>query len=239
LIPLAALADQPAGKSDAAADSADPAVAPETIPGNNDAASGAGHRHSGPTDEQWHDASKFLNQYSPKRMAVLSQLPDPAKQRLKSLMHGRYLALMKMQESSKADPQLYQLYQIGLQRFTIEDNLFDVRRQFLAANGAAKTTLRSSLRQQVKALFENVQDDRQARITRMKSWAADLQKQHDLDDRNRETVIDQQLRDVIRSGPNAIERESRVRRSNGPATPDSSPDGSSPGEGFQPTTNPQ
>jgi len=230
LLPLAALADQPAGKSDA--DPSDSTVAPETNPGNNDAGGRAGHRKSDPTDEQWRDASKILNQYSPKRMAVLSQLPDPAKQRLKSLMYGRYLALTKVQESFP------QLYQNGLQRLTIEDNLFDLRRQFVAANPAAKAALRTGLRKQVKDLFENVQDDRQVRITWMKSRVVDLQKQHDLDEQNRESVIDQQLKEVIRSGPNALDRDTR-RRGNGSATPAPNSDGASPGEGFQPTTNPQ
>jgi hypothetical protein len=234
LLPLAAVADQPAGKSDA--DPSDSTIAPETNPGTNDAAGRTPHGRD-PTDEQWRDASKFLNQYSPKRMALLSQLPDPAKQRLKSIMYGRYLALMKMQESFKADPQLYQ---IGLQRFTIEDNLFVIRRQFLATpNGPAKAALRNGLRLQVKALFENVQEDRQSRITRMKSWVVDLQTKHDADERNRESVIDQQLKEVIRVGPNALERDSRLRRSNGSATPEPSSDGSPPGEVFQPTTNPQ
>lgn len=223
LLPLAALAEQPGGAgSGGSVDSPDVSVSP-----NLDAGDGANGLRKRPSEEQWRAAAEFLTQYSPKRMALLTQMPEGRTHGLKSLIYSRYLALMKVKDTFP------QLYQIGLQRLQIEDNLFDLRRKYLAASGTDKSALKDDMRQQVTALFENLQSDRQSRISRMKSYMDELQAKHDADEHNRQSVIEQQLNSVIVSGTGEIGRGNRFRHNNTP------PNGkSSPGESFQPTTNP-
>ena len=125
---------------------------------------------------------------------------------------------------------------LQLQRLTIEDNVFDIHRQFLAATGPKKAALKTELGQQVQDLFDNVQQDRLERVNRMKAWAAELQTKYDDDKRNREAVISAEVRDVIRSGPNALWRDNAQRLNGaGPATPDETSENFRP----TPTTNPQ
>ncbi len=232
LLPLGALADQPDHPADPASGISDPNFPQEANPAGSDAPYHGG-RHR-PTEEEWKLASSFLNQYSPKRMALVSELPDgPLKQHLRTVIYSRYAALRKVQDYFP------QIYQVQLQRLSIEDSLFDLHRQYMSASGSQKTALRATMRQQVQALFDNVQQDRQTRINRMKTWAAELQSKRDADEHNRETVISQQLQEVIQHGPENWGRENRPRRNGGIVSPSSSPSDASPGEDFQPTTNPQ
>jgi hypothetical protein len=234
VLPLAALADQPAGQG---------ASSSVSVPGDDPSPSASRDPNSGgdggqrrnirrrPTDEEWNEASVFLDQYSPKRMALVRQLPDgPAKQRLRTFIYSRYLAIRKVQESFP------QIYQLQVQRLTIEDNLFEVHRQFASATGTQKAALRSGIRQQVQALFDNVQQDRQVRITRMKSWVADLQSRHDTDDLHRDSLITQQVQEVVHFGPNALMKEMGT---NGNGAALGSPAGEPSEQHFHPTTNPE
>ena len=240
VLPLGALADQPfqpsdavsTGVSDSASDS--PEVAPDTRPGiGENPMRGMHHR---PTDEEWQEASSLLLRYSPKRMAIVAALPDgPIKQRLRNFIYSRYLALVRVQDTFP------QIFQLQLQRLTIEDNLFDLHHQFLSASGSMKTSLRAQMRQEVQALFDNVQQDRQARINRMKMLVTEMQTRQDADAQNRETLIDQQLRDVIQYGPKALEkgRFLLLRRNGGgnSSSPGSGGSLSQPEREFTPTTN--
>jgi hypothetical protein len=209
-------------------------------PGDGGQRRGARHR---PTDEEWSEASAFLNQYSPKRMALAAQLPDgQLKQRLRTAMYGSYQSIRRIQDLFP------QIYQLEVQRLTIEDNLFDIHRQFIAAPAAQKAQLRSDLAEQVKALFDNVQQDRQERINRMKSLAAELQTQHDDDARNRDSLISQQVQDVVSYGLGALLKENNPRHGGGPNGPGGPGGRGGPGgpggrdetsdQNFHPTTNP-
>jgi hypothetical protein len=235
VLPLAALADQPAGQGASSSVSVpgdDPSPGASRDPnsgGDGGQRRGMMRRHL--TDEEWNEASVFLDQYSPKRMALIRQLPDgPAKERLRVLIYSRYLAVRKIQES------LPQVYQLQVQRLTIEDNLFDIHRRFASAAGPQKAALRSDIRQQVQALFDNVQQDRQVRIARMKSWVADLQSRHDDDDLHRDSLITQQVQEVVHFGPNALMKEMGA---NGNGAALGSPTGESSKPHFHPTTNPE
>jgi hypothetical protein len=217
VLPLAAVAEQPGGTSNVAAESSDSTIAPSSSLDGND---GATRRRL--TEVEWKAASEFLNKYSPKRMALLNQMPEGKMRPLKNLIYGRYLDLMKIKDSFP------QLYDIGVQRMTIEDNLFDLRRNYRAARGPAQATVKQNMRQQVGALFDNLQNDRQARITRMQTYVSDLQKKRDDDEQHRETVIDSQLQQVI-NGNTEVGRGKGIRHTvNGKSAPDN----------FEPTTNP-
>jgi len=243
VLPLGALADQPVQQVDRFSNTAGSAESPEPAPaGAPDGLMRGGHHR--PTDDEWQDASSLLNRYSPKRMALVSALPDgPVKQRLRNFIYGRYLALLRVQDSFP------QIFQLQLQRLTIEDNLFDLHRQYAAATGPAKASLHSELRQQVQALFDNVQQDRQARINRMKMLAVELQTKKDAAEQNRDTLIEEQLRDVIQYGPRVLDRERFLRRNGGvggaengggasTSAPLSGGSEAQPLHQFQPTTNP-
>jgi hypothetical protein len=236
VLPLGALADQPFQQSDGISDAAsDSAVSPDARSGNADNPM-RGARHRQPTDEEWQEASALLRRYSPKRMAAVASLPDgPLKQRLRNFIYGRYLALVRVQDNFP------QIFQLQLQRLTIEDNLFDLHHQFVSATGSAKASLRSDMRQQVQALFDNVQQDRQARINRMKMLVAEMQAKKESDAQNRDTLIEEQLRDVIQYGPKAMEREGFLRRNGGggnTSAPSSGGSSSRPAREFQATTSP-
>jgi hypothetical protein len=232
VLPLAASADQPGNPGPSSAAAGD-ATSPNVDRDSDSGPDGGPHRGARrrPTDEEWSEASAFLDQYSPKRMALARQLPDgPLKQRLRTTMYARYQAIRRVQD-------LYpQIYQLELQRLTIEDNLFDIHRQFATATAVQQAELRSQLKPQVQALFDIVQQDRQERINRMKSLVAELQTQHDADARNRDALISQQVQDVIRYGPGSLIKENNGPRrgGGGPGAPNETSEPS-----FQPTTNPE
>jgi hypothetical protein len=235
VLPLGVLADQPfqqsGGLSSAAATDS---TSPDIRPGVGDGGMRGG-RHRPPTDQEWQEASALLNRYSPKRMAIVADLPDgPVKQRLRNFIYSRYVQLLKVQDNFP------QIFQLQLQRLTIEDNLFDLHRRFSSATGPAKTQLRADLKQQVQALFDNVQQDRQARINRMKTLVADMQAREDAAAQNRESLIEQQLKDVIQNGPKALEREGFQRRngSGGSAGFQREESDTQPDQAFESTTNP-
>lgn len=231
LLPLGALADQPDRSADPVAGIPDSTFSQGPDAGIPENPMRGGRRR--PTEAEWTQASSFLKQYSPKRMSLVGELPDgQLKSHLRSVIYGRYLALLKVQEYFP------QIYHVQLQRLTIEDGLFDLHRQYTAAAGTRRAAIRDDLRKQVQALFDNVQQDRQTRIDRMKTWVADLQTKKNSDEQNRDMVINQQLQDVILHGPDAWGKESRPRRNGGSNSLTPSPGDSSPGDDFHPTTNP-
>lgn len=231
LLPLGALADQPDRPVDSVPNFSDPSFPQGGNSGGSDNPMRVG-RHR-PTDAEWTQASAFLKKYSPKRMALVGVLTDgQLKQHLRTVIYSRYLALLKVEEFFP------QIYHVQLQRVTIEDSLFDLHRQYNTATTARKATLREEMHQQVQALFDNLQQDRQTRIDRMKTWAADLQTKKNSDEQNRDTVINQQLQEVILHGPDAWGKETRPRRNGGVNLSAPSPEDANPGQDFQPTTNP-
>lgn len=206
VIPLAALGDQPAASTGVLAAGPPDSVLSSSAGSDSQVRNGK-HRL---TDEEWREAADFLQQYTPKRLAAANQLADGVlKQHVKNFMYGRYVAIMRARENFP------EIYQLQVKRLMIEDNIFATHRQALAAGPTAHQAIRAQLKQQVAELFDNVQQERQVRIDRLKQWANDLQHTKENDDQNREAVISHQVQEVMKFGPYSLMRDGLQRRGPG------------------------
>ncbi len=219
VIPLAALGDQPSASTSVLGAGPPDSVLSASAGSSSSSDSQLHNGKHRPTDEEWREAADFLQQYTPKRLAALNQLADgPLKQRVKNFIYGRYVAIMRAKENFP------EIYQLQVKRLMIEDNIFATHRQMLAASTVARPAIRMQLKQQVAELFDNVQQERQVRIDRLKQWANDLQHTKENDDQNREAVISRQVQEVMKFGPYSLMHDGMQRRGTGPGAGETTED---------------
>ncbi len=241
VLPLAVMADEPAG-GPPAADTATSMIAAQTpgapapsAPANTGAAAdgqrnysdgarggwwgGAFQRPTEPWQPQdWDEASAFMKEHCPERFRVIDSLSDgrPRKNRLIGLAVVAYHNLQRIQ---KDDPELGL---IVVRRMELEDSAFGLATQFRDARADGDTATQESIRvkiqQKVADLVDTNLKERQRRIARLEKSLKLQQDQLATDLKNRDMTIDRRMRNLV-DGPRSPEEEAHSTTTQ-PATTD-------------------
>ena len=135
------------------------------------------------SEADWQEITQFMKQYSPKRWAKLTDLPEERQGRLKSFVADRYRMMQQMKQNDPA------MFDLRLKRLPIEDEIFALGWDLNHKPDDADAT-RKKLREQVRMLIESRIDEHELRIKELKDRLEQEQKRLAEAKANKDSMID-------------------------------------------------
>jgi hypothetical protein len=112
--------------------------------------------------EEWDKAMAFMKENSPKRWAMLPDLPEFYRQGIQDRMYGRYRQLERWKNADK------EMYEIDMRRVALEDELWTARMKVRMSGEPLKPEEVSKIREKVAAFVDLAMEERELRIQRLR-----------------------------------------------------------------------
>jgi hypothetical protein len=112
--------------------------------------------------EEWERAMTFMKEHSPKRWALLPELPEYFQQGVRERMFGRYRQLERWRNADK------EMYDIGMRRLALEDELWTTRMSIRIKGQTLTSDEVAKLREKVAAFVDLALEERELRIQRLR-----------------------------------------------------------------------
>jgi hypothetical protein len=117
---------------------------------------------SAPTDQEFAEVTRFMEQHSPNRFKRLNDVPNERREGIVNRIVNHYRTLQRLKQD---DPEIYDL---RLKRLPIEDQMFTLGWELSHDEDVKRAPeLRSRLREQVRLFFDNCLEERRIRIERI------------------------------------------------------------------------
>jgi hypothetical protein len=144
-----------------------------------------------PSKEEWEDVRKFMDKYSPKRLARMEDIADDTRQQfVRNMAAARYRAIQEIKQRDE------KLYEIRLKRMKIEDDVFALSWDAKGADKPEKprAELRSKLREMVLSSLEERKYHLQRAAERLKQSQKEIQE--DEQDQRIDAAVDAKMREM-------------------------------------------
>jgi hypothetical protein len=112
--------------------------------------------------EEWDKAMAFMKEHSPKRFAMLAELPEDFQQNIKDRMFMRFRTMERLRNTDK------DMYDIALRRVGLEDELWTTRWNVRFKGQTLTPEDLSKLREKVAALVDVNLEERELRVQRLR-----------------------------------------------------------------------
>ncbi|MDB5356825.1 MAG: hypothetical protein JWN24_3278 [Phycisphaerales bacterium] len=218
-------AERPAGRPERpASNGAGPNRGIERDRGDGSRAGIGGHAKMSLTKEEWEGTAEFLRKYAPNRLTFVENIGEgDRKENLKRVLFGLVRNINALQVQSIS------LYNLRIEEFQLDDQIFGICSNLRTAQGAQKEELRDDLRKKVTLLFDKGLEERKVRIERLQKMIEDQKKALVTDSDRRQTIIDSRFLYIASHGVNGAPLNSKGERI--PTEPKSATSpASSPGE---------
>jgi len=113
-------------------------------------------------NEEWDKAMAFMKEHSPKRTALMGELPEEFQQRIREQMFMRYRNMERLRAGDK------EMYDIGIRRVELEDELQSLRMEVRFRGRQLTQEEMSRVREKVGALVDLNLEERELRVQRLR-----------------------------------------------------------------------
>jgi hypothetical protein len=113
-------------------------------------------------NEEWDKAMAFMKEHSPKRTALMGELPDEFQQRIREQMFMRYRNMERLRAGDK------EMYDIAIRRVDLEDELQSLRMEVRFRGRQLTPEEMSRVREKVGALVDLNLEERELRVQRLR-----------------------------------------------------------------------
>jgi hypothetical protein len=175
--------------------------------------------HGPISEEDWRQASKFLQDHSPSRWIQFKNLPAPSEHRenLKRFLVNRWRGIAELKDSAP------ELYKIKVREVEVDDNVFGICLT-LKHGHKDKLKLQTDLKTAIDELFVLGLAERKQRISLVKKSLDVQEKALASDDRNKVQIVAERYEQILKHGVEGA-RIDKLKGKNG-----SKPSSTSPGE---------
>jgi hypothetical protein len=149
-----------------------------------------------PGNEEWDKAMAFMKEHSPKRMALMADLPEDFQQRIREQMFMRFRNMERLRAADK------EMYDITLRRVDLEDELQALRMEVRFRGRQLSQEEMSRVREKVGSLIDLNLEERDLRVQRLRDI---LKREEEILTREkgqRESVVSENV-SMIESGQRA------------------------------------
>jgi hypothetical protein len=115
-----------------------------------------------PGNEEWDKAMAFMKEHSPKRTALMADLPEDFQQRIREQMFMRYRNMERLRAADK------EMYDITLRRVGLEDELQALRMEVRFRGRQLTQDEMSRVREKVASLIDLNLEERELRVQRLR-----------------------------------------------------------------------